>query len=184
MPLTYRRWTADDLKEIPNVIWLTWLDAYASFIPEDDMQSYLRSFYNDENLTKLFLDPNVSGYVARDGDRVVGFVRTVFKTAEQRYYVSSLYILPSHQRKGIGTRLMQLAAAEARARGLDRVWIGVMVENKSGLAWYRRLGYEVREEQPFTMGKTTVAHYIGYVTLDALANATSAASKTTRTRES
>jgi ribosomal protein S18 acetylase RimI-like enzyme len=100
--------------------------------------------------------------------KVIGLVGTTFERDEGRYYVSSLYILPDYQGMRIGTRLMQLAADEARSFDLDRVWAGVMVKNESGLKWYNRLGYRITEEEPFTMRKTTVRHYIGYVMLSAI----------------
>jgi ribosomal protein S18 acetylase RimI-like enzyme len=169
MNFAFRRWTTADLEEIPDVIWQTWMGAYQSFIPEEDLRAYHDEFYSREHLEKLCYDRNVHGFVATEIEKVVGFVRTNYAQDERRYYVSSLYILPTYQGLGIGTRLMQLAAEEARLLGLDRVWIGVMVQNSAGLAWYRRMGYRIHEEQPFVMGKTTVSHYIGYVMLSSIA---------------
>ena len=168
MNVEFRRWAVDDLKKIPPVILEPWLDAYASSIPEADLRAYYEEFYAQKNLKDLYDDQNVNGYVAVDGNSLVGFIRTKYNREEQRHYVSSLYILPRHQGKGIGSRFMELAADEARTRGLDRLWIGVMVENKAGLDFYRRLGYTIHEEQPFTMGNTSVSHYIGYVMLTAI----------------
>jgi len=38
-----------------------------------------------------------------------------------------------------------------------------MVKNEPAVSWYKKMGYEVVENAPFTMGKTTVDHYIGFV---------------------
>jgi ribosomal protein S18 acetylase RimI-like enzyme len=168
MSVAFRRWKSGDLEEIRCVVLETWLAAYLSFIPEDDLRSYHDEFYSQEKLTELMQNPQANGFVATENDTVVGFVRTDFAADEQRYYVSSLYVLPKYQARGIGKRLMQLAAEEARSHGLDRVWVGVMVENTAGLGWYKRLGYQITEEKPFTMGKTTVQHYIGYVLLESI----------------
>jgi hypothetical protein len=40
-----------------------------------------------------------------------------------------------------------------------------MVKNTQAVAWYKKMGYSVRENSPFLMGSTTVDHYIGYLPL-------------------
>jgi GNAT superfamily N-acetyltransferase len=55
--------------------------------------------------------------------------------------VNGFYILPSHQRKGIGTLVMRQVLAEAGAAG-KAVRLAVMKAN-SALAFYRKLGFAV-----------------------------------------
>ncbi|MGB2868514.1 MAG: GNAT family N-acetyltransferase [Bacteroidota bacterium] len=162
MTITYRRWQERDLSPIREILRKTWLDAY-SFIPESDLTSYLEKTYDEASMKKLFADPTVNGFVAEAEGTVAGFVRTKFNKEEERHYVSSLYILPEFQSKGIGRTLMVMAADEAVSHGLDRIWLGVMVENRSAVDWYKGMGFQVAEEEPFTMGSTKVNHYIGYV---------------------
>ena len=168
MNIIYRRWSIDDLTSVSDVIIKTWLDAYSSFIPKSDLMSYYEATYNLDALRKLYHDPAVNGYVAEVDGNVVGCVRTKYDSEQRRHYVSSFYILPQYQRKGIGRNLMLMAADEAKVHNLDRVWIGVMVDNHAGLDWYQKMGYQAVEKAPFTMGKTTVNHYIGYVPLDSI----------------
>ncbi len=167
MQLACRRWNENDLPSIHNLLLETWLDAYSSFIPEKDLISYHMATYNVPALTELFHERGMNGFVAEADRRLVGYVRTRIAQEEKRFYVPSLYILPHFQGKGIGRKLMQMAVDEAVAGGFDRIWIGIMEKNKEGLDWYRRFGYQIVEEGPFTMGKTTVNHYIGYVLVKA-----------------
>ncbi|HEY6950959.1 MAG TPA: GNAT family N-acetyltransferase, partial [Bacteroidota bacterium] len=141
----------------------TWMEAYSPFIPEGDLQSYHQATYNLEALKTMFADRDVKGFVAEFDGALVGCIRTKLERTAQRFYVSSLYVLPHHQGKGIGRTLMTMAAREAVALGHDRIWIGVMERNKDGLDWYQKFGYRVVEEAPFTMGKSTVNHFIGFV---------------------
>jgi hypothetical protein len=76
--------------------------------------------------------------------------------------VPSLYFLPEFQGQGMGRRLLEAAEEYAAQKGVDELWIGVMVENKQALVFYRKMGFLFVREEPFTMGKTTVAHLIGY----------------------
>ena len=58
---------------------------------------------------------------------------------------------------------MKSAAERAKSLGLEKVWLGVMIKNESAIAWYKKMGYEVVENLPFTMGRTTVDHFIGFI---------------------
>lgn len=167
MQLVYRQWKEIDLPAIHNLLLETWLDAYASFIPESDLISYHRATYNITALQAMFHESGMNGFVADSDRSLVGYVRTRVAHDENRFYVPSLYILPHFQGKGIGRSLMTMAVDEAVFKGYDRIWIGIMEKNKEGLDWYRRFGYQIAEEAPFTMGKTTVNHYIGYVLVKA-----------------
>jgi len=163
MHIAYRPWKESDLVSIQNLLLETWLDAYASFIPEKDLIGYHEATYTVEAMTAMFKDPNINGFVAEADRSLVGYIRTRIAQDEKRFYVPSLYVLPHHQGKGVGRSLMAMAVDEAVVHGFDRIWIGIMEKNKDGLDWYRKFGYKAVEEAPFTMGNTTVNHYIGYV---------------------
>ena len=158
-----RRWTLDDLIVIQDVLWKTWLDSYSHFIPEEDLRSYFSEHYDLDSLRTLFHNPMADGFVTLEDNKVVGFMRTARDPEENRYYVSSIYVLPQYQAHGIGRALMVRAAEEAKAFRLDRIWIGVMIQNAQAADWYKSMGYEVVRTEPFTMGKSTVDHHIGFI---------------------
>jgi ribosomal protein S18 acetylase RimI-like enzyme len=163
-----RRWTLDDLTYIQDVLWKTWLDSYSHFIPEENLRAYFSEHYDLDSLRTLFHNPMADGFVVMDEGTVVGFMRTAREPEENRYYVSSLYVMPQYQTKGLGRALMKRAADEAKGFHLDRIWVGVMVENKQAVDWYKTMGYEIVRTEPFTMGASTVDHYIGFIKLDSI----------------
>ena len=77
-------------------------------------------------------------------------------------------MIPQYQQKVLGRELMIRAAEEAKGFRLDRVWIGVMVQNQQAYKWYKTMGYEVVRTEPFPMGKSTVDHYIGFVKIESI----------------
>ena len=162
MSIAIRQWTLEDLPSVRQVTWNTWLDAYLSFIPESDLRRYFDAHYNLDALTQLFHTPLMNGFVAEVNGSVVGYVKTKFKKEENRFYVSSLYILPGRQGMGLGGKLMAAAEELAKTLAADSVWLGVMTQNTPALDWYKRHGFTFVEEAPFTMGQTTVVHLIGF----------------------
>jgi diamine N-acetyltransferase len=161
MEIEIRQWTLNDLNPIRKVSWETWLATYASFIPEKDLRSYFDSHYSLQDMKDLFCSAFINGFVALENGSVIGYVRTQLNKEENRFYVSSLYVLPSAQGKGIGTTLLHEAERCALEYGIDSVWLGVMVQNVAAVAWYKKIGFEFVREEPFTMGETTVNHLIG-----------------------
>jgi diamine N-acetyltransferase len=157
-----REWKLEDLLAVQQITWVTWLATYSSFIPLADLKTYFDEHYSLHALGVLFRDEQVDGLLGLVNDQIVGYEKNMFSVDEQRYYVSSLYILPQYQGLGLGKDLLDAAESKAVQRGLDRIWLGVMVENKSTLSWYQKHGFVFIEELPFTMGKTTVPHLIGY----------------------
>jgi GNAT superfamily N-acetyltransferase len=135
---------------------------YSSFIPGSDLRAYFDIHYTEASLLKLFDDPLTYGFIAEKDRQIAGYIRLSYNRDEGRLYVPSLYFLPGYQGQGMGRRLLDAAEGLAGEKGLDRFWIGVMVENRQALAFYRNMGFQFVREEPFTMGKTTVSHVIGY----------------------
>jgi diamine N-acetyltransferase len=160
-----RSWEQGDLEDVRRITWETWMATYASFIPVADLRSYFDQHYSLQALQELAGHVNVSGFVAVVDGVVAGYLKTQAAQEEGRFYVSSVYVLPGYQGKKLGTRLMHAAEDLALRVGFDRIWLGVMVQNLGALNWYRKTGFQFVEEAPFTMGKTTVNHLIGYCVL-------------------
>jgi ribosomal protein S18 acetylase RimI-like enzyme len=168
MIISIRCWIRADLPTIQRLLLDTWLDAYGSFIPREDLVGYLHAQYSQAKLEALFADPDVTGLVAEVDGALVGYAKLYHARTEQRFYVHQLYILPARQGFGLGHRLMACAEERARELGADRIWLGVMVKNPQAVAWYKKMGLTVTETSPFVMGSTTVDHYIGYLPLPLL----------------
>lgn len=66
--------------------------------------------------------------------------------------VTTLYVDPSFQRRGIGTRLLKSAFARMAAVGLMRVRLWSLAENKAGNAFYERCGGQAGETAELALG--------------------------------
>lgn len=157
-----REWEPGDIETVREITWTTWLDAYRSFIPEADLKEYFGSVYTSEALRTLMASPQFRGLLAVEGAAAAGYAKIRFVPEEARCYVSSLYVLPAWQGRGCGHLLLAAAERHARAFGVQEIWLGVMTQNIPALRWYERNGFTFVDEQPFTMGSTTVPHRIGF----------------------
>lgn len=78
--------------------------------------------------------------VAEDGERIIGHVAvspvTISDGSEGWYGLGPISVLPSHQREGVGLRLMQRAIADMRMKGAR----GLVLLGEP--AYYKRFGFE------------------------------------------
>jgi ribosomal protein S18 acetylase RimI-like enzyme len=164
--MTIRKWIDTDAEGVRNVLQLSWQEAYSSFIPKTDLDNYLDKTYSIELLKEASKNKDFICYVAEINNIVCGWLKLYISKDENRFYLSSIYVLPEYQKLKIGLQFYTLACEEATKLGFKEIYIGVMVQNDRALHWYKKLGFDFFEEQPFTMGNTSVPHLIGKKILD------------------
>lgn len=157
-----RPWRKADLDAIREVAWETWASAYGAFIPERDRRTFHEAYYSEEKLMRLFNSRVIHGCVAESEGKVVGYSKTHWNEQKAEFFITSLYVLPRHQKTGLGKRMMEYGIETARKIPTDKVWLGVMVENRPAIQWYVRQGFVFVESKPFTIGETIVDDFIGY----------------------
>ncbi len=82
--------------------------------------------------------PGEKWYVAKDGTLVVGFCLVI--NNEGRNKLSSLYVLPRYQGRGIGTALWNKGRTHLDPQRDIEVWTAVY--NAKAIAFYKKLGFE------------------------------------------
>jgi ribosomal protein S18 acetylase RimI-like enzyme len=158
--LQIRRWVFADIATIQRITLEAWLDAYRSFIPEADLREYLATHFSATVLERVMASPDVHGYVAEDRSGPLGWMRTLWDPTTRRCSMTSLYVLPHRQHRGVGGRLLDVAERCARSYGVRELWLGVLEQNLPALEWYERHGFVVTHRAPFTMGATTLNHCV------------------------
>ncbi|HEY0868227.1 MAG TPA: GNAT family N-acetyltransferase [Fimbriimonas sp.] len=79
----------------------------------------------------------IRAYVARDGDALVGWVRSV--VCDRDGWVSNMYVRPDCRRRGIGSSLLARMLEDDRAQGLEH---SILLASAAGTKLYPHLGYE------------------------------------------
>jgi ribosomal protein S18 acetylase RimI-like enzyme len=78
------------------------------------------------------------------------------------YYVCGMAVLLEHRNRGLGTRLLAIARAEARARGMETLSLLAFEQNQGAVRLYERNGFVVVDRRP------VVPHELIHYTGDAL----------------
>jgi ribosomal protein S18 acetylase RimI-like enzyme len=111
-------------------------------------EGYLMPFHIDETalgwMQETFdFDLEASRVAYRDGEPV-GLVNLGVRDRDA--WIGGVGVVASARRGGVGEALMRAVHEEARSRGIERVWLEVIVENTAARALYEKLGYEVVQD--------------------------------------
>jgi ribosomal protein S18 acetylase RimI-like enzyme len=77
--------------------------------------------------------------VAEDGGEVVGLIALGFD--DEGFVVNNVAVDPSRQGTGVGRALLEHAEVEARAAGVDSIYLYTHEKMTENLELYRRIGY-------------------------------------------
>jgi ribosomal protein S18 acetylase RimI-like enzyme len=72
-----------------------------------------------------------------------------FRATEDEVFLKQLYISPTHQRRGIGSRVMRLLLEERR--GTAKSMALFVLKNNPAFRFYQRHGFEVIRETHTTL---------------------------------
>jgi ribosomal protein S18 acetylase RimI-like enzyme len=125
-----------DLLAIRIIAALTWQATYPD-LAEHNRRGFLRGAYSDESLKTVIASARHWFYVALDQDEVVGFAHFLRRTRHEAE-LARLYVLPSYQRQGIGTQLLQHGLAALEKSGFRTCYVAVYVNNAGARAFYER----------------------------------------------
>jgi ribosomal protein S18 acetylase RimI-like enzyme len=89
--------------------------------------------------------------IAFDGEEPVGICNLAMRGKDA--WIGGVGVVAARRGRGIGRQLMQAAEDEARARGVERLWLEVLVQNAPAIALYEKLGYaRTRELEVWSLG--------------------------------
>lgn len=122
-------------------------DAYSDDFLDGDVYADRRAVWNERLRGG---DDGRCTIVAENEDAIVGFAHTVFdEDPTWGALLDNLHVAPTHQRRGIGGRLLVLSASavvdHAPGSGL---YLWVLEQNVGAQAFYRALGGRLTERAP------------------------------------
>lgn len=137
--------TDAEIKGKAYVHWASWHEAYAGLISQEYLDKL--TLEKCEEIAHRWLD-NI--LVAKDGERVIGFVgagsyrdRTVPNTGE----IFALYVLSEYYGSGVGKLLTE--AAILSFADFPTVLLWVLKDNKRAIRFYEKYGFRAEGEEAF-----------------------------------
>lgn len=136
---------ADEIIKLKNNVWVSAYTNHSYDISEKDIRS--RESRNPERIAEmkeLIKSGNDSAHIwiAKDKDEIIGMCAA--DKGEEKNKISALYILPSYQGVGIGTKLFEKALEWLGEEKL--ISLEVAKFNSSAAAFYSKFGFEVKEK--------------------------------------
>lgn len=117
---------------------------------EDQDLAMMSDFVDDENtkynpgdLKKFIREDDCYGFIAKEGDRIVGFATayTLLKPdGRKAFYLDAIDVMPEYQGKGYGTKLTEFARDWAKSIGCYEMFLITNRGNKSACKCYEKAG--------------------------------------------
>lgn len=101
---------------------------------------------------RSFDQPSFPVFVATVTERIVGFIspralRDDWADKDRDGEVSTMYVLPEFQGKGLGAALWSRAISELRAKGFSSVFVWVLDGNQPAIKFYESRGCKVTDRK-------------------------------------
>lgn len=142
-----------DAKELSALAITTYTAAFGDSMPRSDLEE--RTSLNLSPAAFSIILSNDVVVVAQSSRGLIGFVQFGRAAASSESGAQAelrrLYVLASHQNRGVGSRLMEAALAHPLLAGAQSVVLDVWQENVAAQRFYGRYGFRVVGEREFEL---------------------------------
>jgi len=108
-------------------------------LSRDLIESGLGWSWSPERVTRSIAEKNTVTLIAAERGRIVAFAIAFF--GEEHVHLSLLAVRPTHQRQGIGRRMMDWLLKSARVAGTASIHLELRARNRTARRFYRALGF-------------------------------------------
>lgn len=148
MEINIRRIFMDDVAALSVIAKQTFYDTFTGTCTEEDMQSFLEQYFNQEKLGSELKNTDNFYFFAEAGDVPVGYLQFMedysgfplmkkWKALE----LKRIYVLKEYHGKGIAQKLMNYILAYAKEKHYEVVWLGVWEKNMRAQKFYEKYGF-------------------------------------------
>ena len=160
--------TLDDVPRLRQLMQATFTETFGHLYPAGDLGAFIEDAYSADAVTGEINDPRNFWQMALGEDgRPVGYLQCVPghlphpDCSPSHGEIKRIYVLRSHQGKGVGHQFMQLALKHFADRYADAPqWLGVWSENLKAQQLYQAYGFRKAGEYTFPVGQTEDRDFI------------------------
>jgi ribosomal protein S18 acetylase RimI-like enzyme len=151
-----------DAQLISHVYVQTWWDTYLGILPFGYLYS-MSVARLERGLAEGLNSGQIVGYVAEEGDKLIGFISGGYERNGDHIYsgeIYELYVLKYHQRQGVGSELVSALVAQFNHLGIYSMLVQVLDENPYRRFYEKINGIYLRNSRiPFAGETLDVAVY-------------------------
>src|SRR5690606_8048515 len=139
------------------------IESFGHLYTAQDLADFIASTYTPERQLAELECPDSALWLAEHAGQPVGYVKLgpcklplpshlAAGPSSEVLEIHRLYVRHAHQGQGHGPRLLETALAEALARKVKNLYLGVWENNARAQALYRRYGFEPVGHYFFAVG--------------------------------
>jgi ribosomal protein S18 acetylase RimI-like enzyme len=170
--LIIRRATVADAETLSDFARRMFVDAFGAQNNPDDLAAYTARVYGPAQQAAEIANPDIVTLVGEVDGRMATYAQVRRGTTApgvedadavevMRFYVDA----PWHGR-GIAQRMMDAVRGIARKMGARTLWLSVWEQNPRGIAFYRKLGFQIVGSGDFWVGNDRQQDHIMTLALD------------------
>lgn len=143
--------TVDDAQALATFARDAFIAAFGPLYSPEDLEAFLAEHRSEHTYRSKLADPNVRARLAFVDGALGAYALIVHGESvaagpnpqpKRPVFLSQLYCAGHATGRGLGTKLMDWALAEARAKGADAVQLSVYSENYGAQRFYQRYGFQ------------------------------------------
>ena len=144
--------TINDIKQIQNIVNITWPITYGEILSKEQLDYMLGLFYSTEALNEQYNKKIQLFYMIDEDETNIGFIGIEHNyNGEAVTKIHKIYLLPETQGKGIGKKVIDEIGKLASENNSTALSLNVNRFN-SALGFYKKIGFEVKEEVDIEIG--------------------------------
>ena len=142
--------TEADIPLLRDLAQRIWRECYPGIITPEQIEFMLGWMYSEEEIRRQ-LAAKIPWEIAEHDGEPVGYLSWQ-REDDGRVKISKLYVLPQHQRRGLGRRMLEHICEHARTAGSHAVWLQVNKRNERAIGAYLKAGFHIANEAVFEIG--------------------------------
>lgn len=139
----YNKAGLGDLLKIQKIAYETWPDTFGQIISKEQLDYMLDLIYSEDSLVDEMINIGHDFILAEENNHSLGFTSyEIFFNWKPQLMIHKIYILPSSQGLGIGTKFLDLLSAIAIQNNNKQLRLKVYFKNYKAINFYEKYGFK------------------------------------------
>ena len=138
-----------DYKILANLATKTFLQTYQDKVEASDINSYVKTAFNEDKILKEIKDPSFTILIALKNSKPVGYailLKSEIPDGSRKFNgieLVRLYVLKEYLRQKIGSKLLGECIKIAKKKKFEFIWLGVWEKNSNAINFYKKLDFKI-----------------------------------------